>query len=471
MTKKVSNSEKLLDKLATLKLKQYNMSKFKRWMISDDNPSWKRPKMDTQVNSFYAAIYELWRNRIICRTFYVTQMWYKKQKETRIFEVKRQLAGCDKQLVRRIYNGMHGQKCWIYDENRYPWCYEDCNKWRKYSIKSYNLAVYNMSYYGYGAVEREDYHILNSEYEVFKMLRNSKHKYSGFEYNSFKLGELFEYLAMYEKHPAVEMISKLGLDYLLKIDLRKFRWSKKGIDIIGIEKKDILVLKKLHIPIDEFKTNKKYIYKFNILEREDYNQLLRLIEIAKNKYANINISKYSFDYFKRNAQIPLYTIKDYYEFCQKLALPMNHINKYPDDIKKAHDDLMVKIETVKSKKQDEAILKRVNGGLNKLRFADDKYVITPANSSEDLIRESAKLNHCVKTYADKYAKGMTNIFLVRKRENVNEPFYTLELIDNDIKQLRGNHNCKPTYEVVKFINKWANNFKFTGAYVTTLGEY
>lgn len=43
---------------------------------------------------------------------------------------------------------------------------------------------------------------------------------------------------------------------------------------------------------------------------------------------------------------------------------MNHTNKYPDDIKKAHDDLMVKIETVKSKKQDEAILNRINGGLN-----------------------------------------------------------------------------------------------------------
>ena len=121
MMNKMSDSEKLLDKLATLKLKQYSISKFKRWMISDDNPSWKRPKIDTQVNSFYAAVYELWRNRIICRTFYVTQMWYKKQKETRIFEVKRQLAGCDKQLVRRLYSGMHGYKCWIYNENRYSW--------------------------------------------------------------------------------------------------------------------------------------------------------------------------------------------------------------------------------------------------------------------------------------------------------------------------------------------------------------
>ena len=346
MTKKTSNSEKLLDKLAALKLKQYSVSKFKRWMISDDDPSWKRPKMDTQVNSFYAAVYEPWRNRIICRTFYITQMWYKKQKEIRIFEVKRQLAGCDKQLVRRIYSGMNGYKCWIYNENRYSWYCENHDEWNKHSIKSYNLAVYNMSYYGYGTVVREDYHILNSEYEVFEMLKNSKYKYSGFEYNSFKLGELFEYLAMYEKHPAVEMISKLGLDYLLKIDLRKFRWSKKGIDIIGIEKKDIPVLKKLRIPINEFKTNKKYIYKLNILEKEDYNQLLRLIEITKNKYANINISKYSFDYFKMQ-DTSLHTIKDYYRFCEELALPMNHANKYPDDIKKAHDDLMVKIETVK----------------------------------------------------------------------------------------------------------------------------
>lgn len=467
MTKKLSNSEKLLDKLATLKLKQYNVSKFKRWMISDDDPSWKRPKLDTQVNSFYVAIYEPWRDRIICRTFYITQMWYQKQKETRMFEVKRQLSGCDKQLVRRIYNST-GYKCWIYDES---WFYSDCDKWRKHSIKSYNLAVYSMSYYGYGAVEREDYHILNSEYEVFKMLRNSMYKYSGFEYNSFKLGELFEYLAMYEKHPAVEMISKLGLDYLLEIDLRKFKWSKKGLDIIGIEKKDISVLKKLRIPIDEFKINKEYIYKFNIFEKEDYNQLLRLVEVAKNKYANINISKYSFDYFKKNAHVSIYIIKDYYELCEKLALPMNHINKYPDDIKKAHDNLMVKIETVKSEKNDAAILKRVNSGLNKLRFANDKYIITPANSSEDLIRESAKLNHCVKTYIDKYAAGKTNIFLVRERENVNEPFYTLELIDSDIKQLRGNYNCVPTNEVIDFVNKWANKFKLTGAYVTTIGEY
>lgn len=110
------------------------------------------------------------------------------------------------------------------------------------------------------------------------------------------------------------------------------------------------MLKKLRIPINEFKTNKKYIYKLNILEKEDYNQLLRLIEITKNKYANINISKYSFDYFKMQ-DTSLHTIKDYYRFCEELALPMNHANKYPDDIKKAPDDLMVKIETVKQRKK------------------------------------------------------------------------------------------------------------------------
>lgn len=45
---------------------------------------------------------------------------------------------------------------------------------------------------------------------------------------------------------------------------------------------------------------------------------------------------------------------------------------------------------------------------------------------------------------------LTNIFLVRKRENVNEPFYTLELTDNGIKQLR--EIIIVNQQVVEFIN-------------------
>lgn len=64
-----------------------------------------------------------------------------------------------------------------------------------------------------------------------------------------------------------------------------------------------------------------------------------------------------------------------------------------------------------------------------------------------------------------YAAGDTSIFLIRKRENVNHPYYTLELKRNEVIQLRGKNNCRPTDSVVAFVNKWAKKNKLSGAYI------
>jgi hypothetical protein len=55
--------------------------------------------------------------------------------------------------------------------------------------------------------------------------------------------------------------------------------------------------------------------------------------------------------------------------------------------------------------------------------------------------------------------------LIRKRENVNHPYYTLELRRNEVIQLRGKNNCRPTDSVVAFVNKWAKKNKLSGAYI------
>ena len=93
------------------------------------------------------------------------------------------------------------------------------------------------------------------------------------------------------------------------------------------------------------------------------------------------------------------------------------------------------------------------------RYAKGDFVITPANSVEDLINESKGLNHCVKTYATKYSKGETAIFLVRKKDDVLTSFYTLELKDGQVHQIRGKNNCDPTDKVKDFVDKWAKKFK------------
>ena len=177
MANKLSESDKLLNRLSKLKLKQYKATDFKEYMISDDDPSWKRPKKDTEVYGFYVAVYEKWKNRIICRTFYISQRWLHKEKVTDIFEVKRELSGCSYQLTRRLYASMGGGiKCWTYDYS-YPFDYRNNNKWQIHKIGTFDVSTEGSVYYGQRR-KRSNYFIHTSAGELDSLLENSVYKYS-----------------------------------------------------------------------------------------------------------------------------------------------------------------------------------------------------------------------------------------------------------------------------------------------------
>lgn len=449
-------------KLGTLKLRQYPVSKFKRWMISDDDSLWKRPKNDTVVNDFYVAIFEIWRSNLICRTFYICQCWLNKEKTTQIFEVKRQLSGCAKQLTKRLYSSM-GIKVWRYDDFQF-YRDKDPERWTARKEGTFNLAI-SSSYYFRNF--NENWYMLNSKEEIFKLLSQTEYKYCGFEYSSFGYHEIFDYLLKYEKHHEIEMVSKMGLDYLLNTCPKEIHWKQKGLDFLGIDKRDLKLFRKIKPDsIKNFNEVKNFLYKFDIISIDDYNRLLLVTRIIKeNQYANLNLSKYTFEYFKKQS-LSTYIVRDYYRFCEELGLPMNHENKYPDNMKTKHDELQNLIKIKESEKLDKEIITRVNRDLYKYRFTNNSMIITPANSIEDLVNESKELHHCVRTYNERYAKGETNIFLIRKCKEPNRPFFTLELSRNkEITQLRGDHNCSPNETVIHFVRQWAKKYKLTGVYV------
>jgi hypothetical protein len=81
-------------------------------------------------------------------------------------------------------------------------------------------------------------------------------------------------------------------------------------------------------------------------------------------------------------------------------------------------------------------------------------MIRPAADSKELIEEGKALHHCVGTYADRYAKGETNLFVIRRAADPNRPFFTMEIKNNKIVQTRGLKNCSPTKEVQAFIDEF-----------------
>jgi hypothetical protein len=72
------------------------------------------------------------------------------------------------------------------------------------------------------------------------------------------------------------------------------------------------------------------------------------------------------------------------------------------------------------------------------------------NKLDELKKEGEALHHCVGTYMEKVRKGETMIFFIRRMEEPEKSFYTLEW-KGKVVQCRGYKNCDMTPEVKAFV--------------------
>ena len=70
--------------------------------------------------------------------------------------------------------------------------------------------------------------------------------------------------------------------------------------------------------------------------------------------------------------------------------------------------------------------------------------------------EGATLHHCVAGYCKRIANQETAVFFIRKTEEPDKPYFTLELQDKKVIQCRTEHNksygAEP--EVFAFVDQW-----------------
>ena len=82
--------------------------------------------------------------------------------------------------------------------------------------------------------------------------------------------------------------------------------------------------------------------------------------------------------------------------------------------------------------------------------------------AEDIANEGVKLHHCVKSYIRRVADGETNIVFIRKNTDLEKPFFTVEITnDNTIQQVHGfgNRNADTEPSLTEFVEKWAKDKK------------
>ena len=166
---------------------------------------------------------------------------------------------------------------------------------------------------------------------------------------------------------------------------------------------------------------------------------------------------------KQKAKSPLHSISglfsswhDYIVDCEFLEMDLTDSRiLFPKDVFTAHQDTTRRIKSEESQLLDKKIQQRLPA-LERYCFEHQGFFIRPAASTGEMIAEGKALNICVGTYAQgymtKHANGRTTILLIRRKDEPDKPYFTMEVQSNRIVQVQGERHCLPTGKVQEFVD-------------------
>lgn len=174
-------------------------------------------------------------------------------------------------------------------------------------------------------------------------------------------------------------------------------------------------------------------------------------------------------YFSKQMQITgksgkflMIQYRDYISMAKKLKIDLSRKTvRYPSNICKAHDAVLDDFNKLQFEKDNKAFVKAVKPIYARLpvkEFENEQYCIVFPKLRSDLVTEGKSLQHCVAgdDYCNNHKKGTQMIFFLRRVENRDKPFFTMEvdMKSGRIVQIHGFKNCLAPADVRKF----ADNF-------------
>ena len=156
--------------------------------------------------------------------------------------------------------------------------------------------------------------------------------------------------------------------------------------------------------------------------------------------------------------------RDYLQECEQLHLDLHDKEiLFPKDLTAAHNRTMEQVKFEKNKADQEKFQKAVEK-LEKFAWGEGEFFIRPAREQMELTAEGKALHHCVGGYIRDMAEEKTAIFFLRKANEPDKPFYTLELQKKRVIQCRTEHNASydRNPDVKNFVDMWMEKVVLKG---------
>lgn len=270
---------------------------------------------------------------------------------------------------------------------------------------------------------------------------------------------IIDYVTIYRKYPEIEMLSKLGLNRLIYnqnvLDKLKDKSFQKYLCRCGgnhnTTGKDVLYGFNHNMTLEQTYKHQAEI----ITKRRIGKQVAEILE----EYPQLDkerLRKYLSKYLEQKGY--LISVGSYLDMLEAetfLHLDLTEEkNAFPHDFEYWHNHYTNQMKMSKNKLIDEGIATQV-AKYQKLEKEVEDLKLILATSSQELINEGEALHHCVgrMNYNKKMAKGESLILFVRKKEDTETPFVTMEYDPNQKKilQLYGERDSVPEDNIKNII--------------------
>lgn len=269
--------------------------------------------------------------------------------------------------------------------------------------------------------------------------------------------DFWYYIQLYLKEPKLELLAKAGYARLIPSYRLLNRKAKTLPDILKVNSRWVEYLKgkcvwHLLACRKNVQTEEEVEVLAEILATPETRKLLKYAPGHEVQMAN---------YIHSHCYGSLSIYEDYLRFAKELAVPLTEKKHlFPENLLEKHDALAKQVKISRDRITDEKIMRQYTK-LLKFEFDDGQLFIRPAKSVNELIDESKQMSNCVRTYQDRYANGETGIFFIRKIDDPNKSYVTVELKGKLVKQVYAAHNRHPEETVNEFVNKWKAVYKLT----------
>lgn len=161
---------------------------------------------------------------------------------------------------------------------------------------------------------------------------------------------------------------------------------------------------------------------------------------------------------------------DYLRECRELGRNLEDRRiLFPKDIRKAHGETMKQVarlrhakEMAEADKKKRAFKKRVKAMTKRYDFTAGDYKIVIPEQPSDYITEGENMHNCVGGYVERVTKGITDVVFIRRVDNPESSFGTMEIQNGRIIQARGKYNHDLPPDAQEFVEAFKKQ-KLEGA--------